>query len=176
VLVGGGIPEFHDLAVAQMEDVRFLDLDAPAAPAGREEHQRDAVLFVGEECMKVSAEGSLRDLHDLAKEPEDRLPPAVLTRQLIPPAVVPQQVLGKQIVENSEIALGEGGSSVPDTSDVRMLGHDLPLPVADGRKQIPTSGIPAGDGTSQFSARPERASRWADARSSHSPHQGWRPG
>ena len=70
VHVGGGIPEFHHLAVAQMEDVRFVDLDAPAAPAGCENHQRDAVLIVGEECVKVSVEGSLRDLHELAEEPE----------------------------------------------------------------------------------------------------------
>jgi hypothetical protein len=42
---------------------------------------------------------------------------------------VPQQVLGEQVVENGEIALGEGGVPVPETSDIRMLGHDLPLPV-----------------------------------------------
>ena len=59
---------------------------------------------------------------------------AVLARELIPPAVVPQQVLGKQVGENREIALGEGGVPVPDASDVRMLGHDLPLPVAGGRR------------------------------------------
>ena len=75
VLVGGGIPEFHHLAVAHVEDVRFPDLDAPAAPAGREDHQRDAALIIGKECTKVNAEGSLRDLHELAEEPEDRIPP-----------------------------------------------------------------------------------------------------
>src|ERR1700746_2115004 len=90
VLVGGGIPEFHHLAVAHVEDVRFVDLDAPAALAGREDHQRDGVLIVGEERMKVNTEGSLRDLHELAEEPEDRVSPAVVARQLIPPAVVPQ--------------------------------------------------------------------------------------
>jgi len=39
VLVGGGVPELDDLAVAHMEDVRHVDTDAPAAPAGRGDHQ-----------------------------------------------------------------------------------------------------------------------------------------
>jgi hypothetical protein len=97
--------------------------------------------------MKVSVEGSLRDLHELAEEPEDRVPPAVLTRQLIPPVVMPQQVLGKQITENGEIALGEGGVSIPDASDVRMLGHDLPPPGGRRAKASPQIRDPAGDGT-----------------------------
>ena len=50
----------------------------------------DGVLIVGEERMKVNTEGSLRDLHELAEEPKDRVSPAVVARQLIPPAVVPQ--------------------------------------------------------------------------------------
>jgi len=100
VHVGGGVPEFRHLAVAQMEDVRFVDLDAPAAPAGRDGHQRDAVLIVGQDCMKVDAERSLSYLHELAEEPVDCLAPAVLTRGLIPPVLVPQQVLGEQVVEN----------------------------------------------------------------------------
>ena len=52
VLIGGGIPEFHHLAVAHVEDVRFVDLDAPAASAGRDDHQRDGVIIVGEQRMK----------------------------------------------------------------------------------------------------------------------------
>ena len=75
VHVGGGIPEFHHLAVAQMEDVRFVDLDAPAAPAGRENHQRDAVLIVGEECMKVSVEGSRVTSMSLPKNPKTAFRP-----------------------------------------------------------------------------------------------------
>lgn len=31
ILIGGGVPEFHHLAVVQMKDVRFVDLHAPAA-------------------------------------------------------------------------------------------------------------------------------------------------
>jgi hypothetical protein len=46
-----------------MEDVRFVDLNAPAFPAGREDHQRDAVLVVGEDRMNVGPEGSLGDLY-----------------------------------------------------------------------------------------------------------------
>src|ERR1700750_372934 len=79
VLVGGGSPQFHHLAVAQMEDLRLFDLDAPPAAACREDRQSHAVLVVGEDRVKVSAEGSVRELHELAEEPEDRLPPAVLT-------------------------------------------------------------------------------------------------
>lgn len=60
VLVSGGIPPACRRADGRL---CFVDLDAPATPAGRKDHQRDAVLIVGEECMKVSAEGSLRDLH-----------------------------------------------------------------------------------------------------------------
>jgi hypothetical protein len=109
VYVGAGAPEFHHLAVTQMEDMRFVDLDAPAAPTGAKHHQRDAVLIVGEDCMKVGAEGSLRDLHELAEELVDGLPTAVLTRCLIPPGIVPQQVFGEQIIESGGIALGESG-------------------------------------------------------------------
>jgi len=103
-----------------MEDVRLVDLDAPATPAGRDDHQRDSMLVVGQDCMKVSAKGSLRYLHDLAEEPEDRLPPAVLTRQLVPPGIVPQQVLGEQVVEDGEIALCEGGLAIADASDISL--------------------------------------------------------
>src|SRR5262249_59959118 len=102
-------------------------------------------LIVGKDRTKVNAEGSLRDLHELAEEPEDRLPPAVLTRELIPSAVVPQQVLGKQVSENGEIALGEGGVAVSDTSDVRMLGHDLPPPGGRRGKGSPPHRGSAGD-------------------------------
>src|SRR5579863_1961898 len=128
--VGGGIPEFHRLALTQMEDVRFVDLDAPAAAAGRKDHQRDAVLIVGEDCMKVNAERPFRDLHELAEEPVDGIPPAVLTRCLIPPSIVPPQVLGEQVIESGEIGRGEGGVTVSDASGMRMLGHGLPLPPA----------------------------------------------
>jgi hypothetical protein len=91
--------------------------------------------------MKVGAERSLRDLHELAEEPVDGLPPAVLTRCLIPPGIVPQQVLGEQVIKSGKITLGESGVPVPDASDIRMLGHDLPLPVAGGRKPLPRSGL-----------------------------------
>jgi hypothetical protein len=63
-----------------MEDVRLADLDAAAAPAGRDNRQGHAVLVVGEDRVKVSAEGSPRELRELAEQPVDRLPPAVLTR------------------------------------------------------------------------------------------------
>src|SRR5205814_5343030 len=56
VLVGGGVPESHPLAVAQMEDVRLVDRNTPAAPAGRGGHQRDAVLVIGKDRVKVKAE------------------------------------------------------------------------------------------------------------------------
>jgi hypothetical protein len=56
VLVGGGVPEFHHLAVAQVKDVRLVDRDAPAAPAGRGGHQRDTVLVIGKDRVKVQAE------------------------------------------------------------------------------------------------------------------------
>jgi hypothetical protein len=122
VHVGGGVPEFHHLAITQMEDMRFIDLDAAAAPTGAKDHQRDAVLIVGEDCMKVGAEGSLRDLHELAEEPVDGLPPAVLTRCLIPSGIVPEQVLGKQVIESGEIALGEGGRRAGTVQVVREVG------------------------------------------------------
>jgi len=51
VQVGGSIPELRHLAVTQIEYVRVVDLDAPAAPAGRADHQRDTVL-VGEDRLK----------------------------------------------------------------------------------------------------------------------------
>ena len=107
VLIGGGDPEFHHLAVAHMEDLRLVELDAPAAPASREDHQSHAVLVVREDRMKVSAEGSFRELHELAEEPEDRLPPAVVTRYLIPPAFVPQHVLGEEVLEDGESPLAK---------------------------------------------------------------------
>jgi hypothetical protein len=50
---------------------------------------------------------------------------------------VPQQVLGEQVVESGEIALGEGGVPVPDASDIRMLGHVFPLPVCRWAKAAP---------------------------------------
>ena len=53
VLIGGGVPEFHHLAVAQVEDVRLVDRNAPAAPAGRGGYQRNAVLVVGRDRVKV---------------------------------------------------------------------------------------------------------------------------
>ena len=62
-----------------MKDVRFVDLHAPATPAGRRNRQRDAVLVVDQDRMQVKVERSLGDLHELAEEPVDGLPPAVLT-------------------------------------------------------------------------------------------------
>lgn len=44
---------------------------------------------------------------------------------------MPDQVLGEQVIEGGEITLGEGGVAVCDASDVGMLGHGLPLLVAD---------------------------------------------
>jgi len=114
-----------------MHDVRLVDLDAPAAPAGRDNYQGHAVLVVREDRMKINAQRSLCDLRELAEEPEDGLPPAVFTGYLIPPAFVPQHALGEEVLEHGEIALGEGSVGVLDASDVRMLGYGRPLPVAD---------------------------------------------
>jgi hypothetical protein len=61
VRVGGGVLEFHYLAVAETEDVRVVDLDAPAAPAGREDYQRDTALVVGEDRLKVKMEQPAAD-------------------------------------------------------------------------------------------------------------------
>ena len=105
-----------------MEDVRVGDPDTPAGPADLSDHQRDTLLVIGEGGPQVKVERTLGDLYQFAEEPVDGLPPAVLTRYLIPPGSVPQQVLGEQVVESGEIALGEGGVPVPDASDVRMLG------------------------------------------------------
>ena len=62
-----------------MKDLRFVDLYAPAAPAGRGNRQRDAVLVVGQDRMQAMVERSLGDLHELAEQPVDGLPPAMLT-------------------------------------------------------------------------------------------------
>jgi len=109
-----------------MHDVCAVDVDAPAAPTGRDGHQYDAVLIVCEDGVEVKLERSLGDLHELAEEAENGVPPAVFTRDLIPSAFVPLQVLGEQVVEDDEIALGEGGVPVPDASYIRMLGNGYP--------------------------------------------------
>ena len=56
ILIGRDGPDFHHLAVAQMHHVHGIGLDAPAAPAGRDDHQRDTVLIVGKDRMKVKVE------------------------------------------------------------------------------------------------------------------------
>jgi hypothetical protein len=45
----------------ETEDVRVVDLDAPAAPAGREDYQRDTALVVGEDRLKVKMEQPAAD-------------------------------------------------------------------------------------------------------------------
>jgi hypothetical protein len=88
----------------------------------------DTVPAVGEDRPDVKTERSLGDLREPA-EPVDGLPPAVVTGQLAPPGFVPEQVLSEQDIQNGEVAFGERG--------VAMLGDDLPLTLASGRK--PTS-------------------------------------
>jgi hypothetical protein len=70
ILIGRDGPDFRHLAIAQMHHVHGIDRDAPAAPASRDGHQRDTVLIVGKNRMKVKVERSLRDLHALPKNPK----------------------------------------------------------------------------------------------------------
>jgi hypothetical protein len=62
-----------------VHDVHGVDLGALTAPAGGEDHEPDTVLIVGQDGVGVDLERSLHDLHELAEEPEDGLPPMVLT-------------------------------------------------------------------------------------------------
>jgi hypothetical protein len=126
ILIVVGIPELRHLAVTHAVYVCFFDFDAPAAPAGAEDHQYDAVLIVGKYRPDIQVERSLCDLHELTEHPVDCLASAVVAGQLAPPAEMPQDILGKQVVESGEVARAEGGISALDTIDVRMLGHELP--------------------------------------------------
>ena len=70
VRVGGGGPEFGYLAVAQVHDVRVVGRHAPAAPAGRGDRQRDAVLVVRQDRVDVDVERSSVTSMSLAKYPK----------------------------------------------------------------------------------------------------------
>jgi hypothetical protein len=66
-----------------MVDVRVVGPYGLAAAAARDDHQRDAVLVVGEDRMKIDVERTFRELHELAEEPVDLIPAAVVPGQLV---------------------------------------------------------------------------------------------
>jgi len=80
-----------------------------------------------------------RRLPELAEEPEDGLPPAVVTGWLKPPGCVPQDVLGEQVVESGGITLGGGGVRGLDASTFGCSAM-VSLVVAGGRKPVSRSG------------------------------------
>src|SRR6202012_5524335 len=83
VLIGGGVPELGHHAVAEMEDVTVIGLDAPAVPARPLVYQRHAALIVREHRLQIDVERSLCALHELAEEAIYGVPAAVFARQLI---------------------------------------------------------------------------------------------
>jgi hypothetical protein len=57
------------------------------------------LLITGEDRMKADVQRTPRDLHDLARETEDGIPPAIVTGQLIrPPSCRHKQIPGKHEV------------------------------------------------------------------------------
>ena len=53
ILIGRDGPHFCHLAIAQMHHVHGVDLNTPAAPVSRDGHQRNTMLIVGKDRMKV---------------------------------------------------------------------------------------------------------------------------
>ena len=104
------------------------------------------MLIVGEERMKVNTEGSLRDLHELAEEPEDRFPPAVVARELIPSAVVPSRSSANRSVRTAKSPLAK--AAYPSLMRVTLRCSAMIFPSRwPAGKVSPRSGIPAGDCT-----------------------------
>ena len=134
--VGDGRPELGDLAVAVVADVRHRDLDRLAPAGGGQRGEHHGVLVVGEDVVDIQPECAAGFLRQAAEEAEYLIPAVIVAVERPTGLYVPDGVVGEQLGERRQVALGERFVASASALGIRMFGPGSPYLLPDLRGSI----------------------------------------